>query len=120
MIAPVTTPGRSKHRMTRPTAAPEPVNCSTNQSKAMMVNWSPRYDRGQPQPEPHERGIAQWRSRAGAELRQHLAKPATPRDWPLAYDVVVVVAPKRSAARRHRHRRPNGPRGWSVIALATV
>src|SRR5215831_3538237 len=43
-IAPVTTPGRSKQRMTRPTAAPEPVNCSTNQSKAMMVNWSPRYE----------------------------------------------------------------------------
>jgi hypothetical protein len=30
--------------MTRPTAAPEPLNCSTNQSKAMMMNWSPRYE----------------------------------------------------------------------------
>ncbi len=29
--------------MTRPTAGPEPVNCNTNQSKTMMVNWSPRY-----------------------------------------------------------------------------
>src|SRR5262249_39051597 len=43
-IAPVRTPGRPRQRMTVPTAAPEPVNCSTNQSKAMMVNWSPRYE----------------------------------------------------------------------------
>jgi hypothetical protein len=27
-----------------PTETPEPVNCSKNQSKAMMVNWSPRYE----------------------------------------------------------------------------
>ena len=36
--------GEVEARMTRPTAAPEPVNCSTNHSKAMMVNWSPRYE----------------------------------------------------------------------------
>jgi len=56
-IAPVTTPGRSKQRMTRPTAAPEPVNYCTNQSKAMMVNWSPRYEMHSPS---QSRWIAGW------------------------------------------------------------
>jgi hypothetical protein len=53
--------GRSKQRMTRPTAAPKPVNCSTNQSKAMMVNWSPRYEMLSPS---RSRWNAGWRNGA--------------------------------------------------------
>ncbi len=48
-------------RMTRPTAAPEPVNCSTNQSKAMMVNWSLRYEMLRPS---QSRRNAGWRNGA--------------------------------------------------------
>ncbi len=46
--------------MTRPTAAPEPVNCSTNQSKAMMVNWSPRYEMLSPSQSRWNAGWPQW------------------------------------------------------------
>ena len=47
--------------MTRPTAPPEPVNCSTNQSRAMMVNWSPRYEMLSPS---QSRWNAGWRNGA--------------------------------------------------------
>src|SRR5215472_10062982 len=47
--------------MTRPTAAPEPVNCSTNQSRAMRVNWSPRYEMLSPS---QSRWNAGWRKGA--------------------------------------------------------
>jgi hypothetical protein len=47
--------------MTRPTAGPEPVNCNTNQSKTMMVNWSPRYKMLSPS---QSRWNAGWRNGA--------------------------------------------------------
>ena len=47
--------------MTRPTAGPEPVNCNTNQSKTMMVNWSPRYEMLSPS---QSRWNAGWRNGA--------------------------------------------------------
>src|SRR5215472_9119953 len=61
MKAPVITPGKSKQRMTRPTAAPDPVNCNTNQSNAMIVNWSPRYETLSPN---QSRWKAGWRNGA--------------------------------------------------------
>jgi hypothetical protein len=78
--------------MTRPTAAPEPVNCSTNQSKAMMVNWSPRYEMLSPSQSRWNAG-----SRNGAPtavvpslLTFMYFRTSNRRRFPLQFDLIVV------------------------------
>src|ERR1700730_4246199 len=78
--------------MTRPTAAPEPVNCSTNQSKAMMVNWSPRYEILSPS---QSRWNAGWRNGAPTAVVSSLftfmyLRSNTRRRFPLQFDLIVI------------------------------
>jgi hypothetical protein len=45
---PVTTGGSPAQSRTRPTATPDPVRSSTNQTRAMVVSWSPVRDSSSP------------------------------------------------------------------------
>jgi hypothetical protein len=78
--------------MTRPTAAPEPVNCSTNHSKAMMVNWSPRYEMLSPSQSRWKAG-----SRNGAPIPVvsslftfMYSRSSTRRRFPLQFALIVI------------------------------
>jgi hypothetical protein len=82
--------------VTRPTAAPQPVNCSTNQSKAMMVNWSPRYEM---------LSLSQSRLNAG---RRNGALTAT------------VRAMSRCSSRAHLEQTANLPSGYFLREVETA
>jgi len=78
--------------MTRPTAAPEPVDCRTNQSKAMMVNWSPRYEMLRPS---QSRWNAGWCNGAPTAVVSSLFtfmcfRSSTRRRLPLQFDLIVI------------------------------
>ncbi len=92
------TPGRAKQRMTRPTAAPEPVNCSTNQSKAMTVNWSPRYEMLSPS---QSRWNAGWRN---GSARCGRSVTASPFILPFSLDAAALARPARPGHESWRDR----------------
>ena len=78
--------------MTRPTAGPEPVNCNTNQSKTMMVNWSPRYEMLSPS---QSRRNAGWHYGAPTAVISSLFafmyfRSSTRRPFPLQFDLIEI------------------------------